>query len=638
MIDNYYEIENLSVCFTEQDIKKVFESVQFPNRGGSFFFDSKISLKSGPKILTKHKVELNGILNTYLRVVLYFKLANKMGNSPANSGESTCFSLIHIFLKEISMFKEVRYLEEIDSDLLDKYISYKLEEKKIRSLTLKNRIDEVFKNLKYEDELEFPPILKLDEFALQNSKQYKKLKKLVSSDLSDSGLIPKKKNYYSLSDLKIIISSSMKYMDLYKNEILELSWHFKKSSLKIKEKEKYLYLFDFFVTTPISFTEPIIKKIQKNCKNLHLQINKIPTKVEVEELISREVINEVIEKLEVSCIAISLMMTGMRVGELVCLDRDLKITHDEHEYLERIVYKTAANSSGEPLKMPIPIVCKDALVVLSKLARIKDKMHNGSLILSTMKKDETSEIKVDRVNRLLKIFCNDLGLKEVITSHKFRHAMAFLITHIYDNEGLELARMFLGHTSITMTLQYMGYYNNELKDAIRELIKEESEFFIDEITEQIKENKNLFGENGKRLMKAKTKFSGRYANQFINTLREGLIELIKNQKLAIIQTPVSLCMHDLSKPEELMCQQGFNLEEIVANGPAPERCKGANCSNALFFEKHIEELKKKMYFKIEPNLKKRLEKNTYFMDAGGFEQDPYRKVIKEYDNYKKEVI
>ena len=198
--------------------------------------------------------------------------------------------------------------------------------------------------------------------------------------------------------------------------------------------------------------------------------------------------------------------------------------------------------------------------------------------------------------------------------------------------------MFLGHTSITMTLQYMGYYNNELKDAIRELIKEESEFFIDEITEQIKENKNLFGENGKRLMKAKTKFSGRYANQFINTLREGLIELIKNQKLAIIQTPVSLCMHDLSKPEELMCQQGFNLEEIVANGPAPERCKGANCSNALFFEKHIEELKKKMYFKIEPSLKKRLEKNTYFMDAGGFEQDSYRKVIKEYDNYKKEVI
>ena len=42
MIDNYYEIENLSVCFTEQDIKKVFESVQFPNRGGSFFLIVKL--------------------------------------------------------------------------------------------------------------------------------------------------------------------------------------------------------------------------------------------------------------------------------------------------------------------------------------------------------------------------------------------------------------------------------------------------------------------------------------------------------------------------------------------------------------------------------------------------------------------
>lgn len=638
MIDNYNEIENLSVCFTEKDMKRVFESVRFPNRGGSFFFDSKISLKSGPKILTKHKVELNGILNIYLRVVLYFKLAKKMGDSPLNGGESTYFSLVHIFFKEILMFKEITYLEEIDSDLLDKYISYKLEEKKIRSLTLKRRIDAVFKNMKYEDELEFPSILKLDEFALQNSKEYRKLGKLVSSDILDSGLIPKKKSYYSLNDLKIIIFSSMQYMDLYKNEILELSWHFKKSSSKIKEKERYLYLYDFLITTPISFTEPIIKEIQKKCKNLHMQINKIPTKIEIEEIISRELLNDVIEKLEVSCIAISLMMTGMRVGELVCLDRDLKITHDEHEYLERIVYKTAVNSSGEPLIMPIPMICKEALVVLSKLAKIKDKMHNGSLILSTMKKNETTEIKVERVNRLLKIFCNELGLKEVITAHKFRHAMAFLITHIYDNEGLELARMFLGHTSIIMTLKYMGYYNNELKDAIRELIKEESEFFIDDIIDEIKKNKNLFGVDGKRIMQAKTKFSGRYANQFINTLREGLIELIKNQKLAIIQTPISLCIHDLTKPEELMCQQGFNLEDVIANGPAPERCKGANCGNALFFEKHIEELKKKMYFKIEPNLKKRLEKNTYFMDVGGFEQDPYRKIIKQYDNYKEGVM
>ncbi|WP_375724637.1 site-specific integrase [Arcobacter sp. KX21116] len=638
MIDNYYEVENLSECLTEKDIKKVFENVRFPNRGHSFFFDNRILLKNSPKTLSKCKVQLTGILNIYLRVILYFKLDKKMGDCPSNAGESTYFSLIHIFLREISELREISFLDQIDSNLLDEYISYKLDEKKIKSLTIKNRIDKIFDVLKYEEELKFPPILKLDEFALQNSKEYKRLKKIVSSDISDDGLIPKKKESYSLYDLKIIISSSIKYMELFKNEILELAWHFKKSSSKVKIIERYLYLYNFFVTTPIFFTEQNIREIQNNCLILHKEINGSPTNDQLIGIISRGQINDVIERLEVSCISISLMMTGMRVGELVWLDRDLKITHDEHEHLERIVYKTASNSTGEPLKMPIPIVCKDALIVLSKFAKIKDGQQYGSLILSTMKKDETSEVKVDRATRLLKIYCKDLGIKKAITAHKFRHAMAFLITHIYDNEGLELARMFLGHTSITMTLKYMGYYNIELKDAVRELIREESEFFVNEITEQIKKDKNLFGVNGKWLMQAKTRFSGRYADHFINLVRKGFLELIENQKLAIIQTPVSLCIHDLSKPEELICQQGFDLEEIAINGPASERCKGANCSNALFFEKHIEELKKKMYFNIEPGLKKRLEKNTFFIEAGGFEQDPYRKVIKEYDDYKKEVM
>lgn len=97
-----------------------------------------------------------------------------------------------------------------------------------------------------------------------------------------------------------------------------------------------------------------------------------------------------------------------------------------------------------------------------------------------------------------------------------------------------------------------------------------------------------------------------------------------------------MCIHDLSKPEELACQRGFNIEEIVANGPFPSRCKGPSCSNALFFEEDIKKLKNSMYTDIEPTLKKRLEQNTYFMEAGGFEQEPYRKIIKEYDKYKEE--
>ena len=167
----------------------------------------------------------------------------------------------------------------------------------------------------------------------------------------------------------------------------------------------------------------------------------------------------------------------------------------------------------------------------------------------------------------------------------------------------------------------------------QELTKEESEIFVEKITTQIENNKKLFGENAKRLM-PNHKFVGQQAEEFVVLLKKGLLKLIEEQKLAIIQTPISLCMHDLSKPEELACQRGFNFNEIILNGPAPSRCKGANCSNSLFFEEHIEKLKKEMYGNIDPELKSRLEKNTFFLEAGGFEQDPFKRIIKEYDQYK----
>lgn len=635
MVDFY--IKEFNDCITLKDIEKLFKNTEFPNGRLSLFFDKSILLKTSPKIFGNHTVKLEGIWSLYLRVMLFFKLHHKIGKLPFNSGESTYFRLFHNLFQELSSLKDINSMDEIDSDLIDTYIKSNIERSQIKFVTLKKRVDILFENLKYEDELNLPSILRLDENAIKYSKQYNKLSNLASCELSNKELISSKDNNYSLEDLKVIISTSITFLEDYADEILELAWHYRWSS-KLLDKEKYTYLYEYFLRTPKEFSEPNLKKIQCQIKSFDSTLNKLPTITELIEIVSRKILNDVIERLEVSCISIAFMMTGMRVGELVNLERDLNIQSDEHDYLERMVYKTASRPEGEPLTMPIPLICKDALITLSKLAVIKDGKKNGSLILSSITKDNATDIKVDRINYLLKAYCKDLGLENVITSHRFRHAMAFLITHIYDNEGLELARMFLGHSSIAMTLQYMGYYNNELKDAIRELIKEESEFFIDAIADEVEKDRMLFGEKGARIVKAKTKFAGRYANDFIQLMKKGLMELIKKQKLAIIQTPVSLCIHDLSKPEELVCQRGFEIDEIVANGPAPERCKGANCSNALFFEKHVRSIKEKMYSDIEPSLRKRLEQNTYFMDAGGFEQDPYRRVVKEYDEYKQGVV
>ncbi len=379
---------------------------------------------------------------------------------------------------------------------------------------------------------------------------------------------------------------------------------------------------DYDFITSNQFINPSIKKLKEKIednKDLIKNINVI--------------LKEEIEMLESSCILIILFLTGMRIGEFISLNRHPQISKGEHFNLKRLIYKTAPTEDGIELEMPIPEIAKKAIEVLSTISDIKDDGLNEEIATTSIKYSRVSNAKSIRIRNLIRWYAKKLGIKEKIDPHQLRHAMAFLIVHLNEKDGLELARMFLGHTSITMTLQYMGHYNRELNEAIQELTKEESETFVEKITDQIKQNKKLFGENGKRLM-PNHRFVGRQADDFVVLMKNGLLKLIEEQKLAIIQTPVSLCIHDLSKPEQLACQRGFNIESIVMNGPSPSRCKGANCSNALFFEEHIEKLKNDMYGNIDPELKSRLEQNTFFIEAGGFEQDPFRKIVKEYDEYK----
>lgn len=635
MPNNYYAKE-LKKCVTVSDVERLFIEAKFTNRGESNFFAESVTLIDSGNIFTNAKVKVEGFLGLLFRVILFLKLDGQIGNKPQNSGEATFFSSLSTLFVDMKSLKNITRIEDFDSNLLDSYILLQLEKKhKIRTIMIK--IKSTFEIIYYMKNLRLPYFLCFDENVLTDSEEYKKLEKLSRKESREVQLIANAKKPYPLDKLKIIISKSMQFIEKYSDEVLEVARHF----ITTKEDSqygKYSKTYDFFKETDIKFSEPRLNTLQKKILisgtkyiNDGQNLGRNPDIGK-----SRSILFGVIEEFEISCITIALMMTGMRVGELCTLDRNLKITQDEHYYLERIVYKTASTENGETLEMPIPKICKRALELLSKIASMKDNNKNKSLILSSFSGSKVMPVRTSRINQMLNKYCKKLGFDKAIEVHQFRHAMAFLITHIHESEGLELARMFLGHTSITMTLQYMGNFNNEIKEAIVELQKEESEQLVGVIVEQIQNNKKLFGENGKRLM-PRNKFVGQQVDEFIKLMRKGLLKLVEEQKLAIIQTPVSLCIHDLSKPESLACQAGFDIKEVVASGPAPSRCKGANCANALFFEEHVEKLKNNMYADIDSGLRERLEQNTYFMDAGGFEQDPFKRIIKEYDEYKKKA-
>lgn len=625
-------LNKLNRIITENELYELFKDVKFPNSGNSNFFDKNILLVATGGVLTNYEIKVEGVVGLHIRLLLFLKLSGHIGNIPQGNGEYSYLSNLHSFISEIMILKnnDISRIDEIDNNLLDKYIENNIEIKKYSNTHIKRKILNFIEYIDYE--INLPYFLQVNEEIL-SSQKYKELEKNAEIESRDKVNGIGARQTYPLADLKNIISDSIRYIESYSYECLEAAKLYQ-SVKHLNQERKYSVLYDKFKQHKIKFKEPLLKDIQNlicltktkymndGRRNLGRSVKTLP----VGSLL------RVVEQLEVSCISIILLMTGMRAEELTMLDRELKITQDEHFHLERIVYKTAETEDGEPLSMPIPIICKEALEILSKLAFIKDGQKKGSIILSALDYKKVQSVRPSRINNLLIRYCKRLEL-EVITPHQFRHAMAFLIVHIHEADGLELARMFLGHSSIIMTLQYMAHYNKEIKEAIEELTKDESEYLVGKITEQIHANKRLFGQKGNRLM-PNHKFAGQQVDDFIKLMRKGLLKLIEEQKLAIIQTPVSLCIHDLSKPEDLVCQQGFNIEDIVANGPAPSRCRGANCSNAVFFEEHIEKLKENMYADVEPNLKKRLEQNTYFVEAGGFEQDPFRRIIKEYDKYK----
>ena len=80
----------------------------------------------------------------------------------------------------------------------------------------------------------------------------------------------------------------------------------------------------------------------------------------------------------------------------------------------------------------------------------------------------------------------------------------------------------------------------------------------------------------------------------------------------------------------MKCQIGYDLESI-AKGPYISRCEGTKCANSIFFEEDVKKLKE-LYSHIEDDeIRKRLERNTAFMEVGGFDNVPYSKLFKEYN-------
>ena len=92
-------LKELKELNTENEFRKYFENIKFPNDGNSNFFDETIVLYQSGNILSNYKIKLDGVLDLYFRLILYLKFSGYHGNIPIGHGEYGYASNLHSILK-----------------------------------------------------------------------------------------------------------------------------------------------------------------------------------------------------------------------------------------------------------------------------------------------------------------------------------------------------------------------------------------------------------------------------------------------------------------------------------------------------------------------------------------------------------
>lgn len=622
MQDNNY-IEKLKDCITSTEVYKLMNGRVYKESDNSKFEDSHIRLLTRTRTYMNSDFELEGIYSLALRVMTFIKLDGKLKDRVFGSGANRYMTQLRYVLREFSIIKpNLKTFNEIDSDLIDLYI---LNRKESNPILLKERLLKIIDWINYGNKI-LPIFLRLNEYIFSNSKEYKLLLVNAKNERKRQELYKFKNIEYPLFKLKDIASCAINDIEYFAVDGLTIAKLLVRAKVETNIKNQHSYIYNYFAKSRYKIKEEKISKIQTMCKEMYRLGYKASSIASF-----KNILIDFIDNIEAACTIVILLTTGMRSSELVSLNRNVVISENEYLNLVRFVYKTAKHNNGEELTMPIPLITKDALILLSKINEIKDVEKDGQMILNSIRSSPTKSTG-GIVRKLITKYVKNLGKDNVPRPHQLRHAMAFLITYSDQKDGLELAKLFLGHSSIIMTLQYIGHYNLILKKAISEMQEKESQVLVEKVLNEIKDGHKLYGPKGEKLL-SNHQFTGSYADELADLLNKSLMGLIKNGQLAIIQTSVCICIHDLTKTEEMICQRGLNINDFIESRPIQARCRGESCVNSLFTESAVKKLKLNG---IDSELRSRLMKNTYFADSGGFDNDPFQVIINKYEKDQKE--
>jgi len=649
MTDNTTEfLSQIKTCATLKQVQDLASrlNIYFPQSDNCHFNDDELRFEDSIKQFKSHKLPKNSC-GYAAKMVLYLKLLGLLGDKPYGSGAGKiCVSFIKIF----------KLLNKTDSHNIDmKAVDFsiqKLIDKGLMPTSIKRDFI-LLEHWMIANEY-LPHFLQIDPSALDG--KYTEICKAVTDYYKNTNYLEDSRDPYPLHLLNKILSKSIHLVENYMDDAYELINHrdiFKDSSLTAAKRTRATL--QYFKSSEYIFSEPRLKHIQDYMKsNTHdlWKIKTIPGSIG-----AIKTIDNFMSEIQGATLTILLFFTAARGQEIHLLNRFPKIIKTEHHDLDesynmtRIVYKT--DRYGKKVNMPIPKLGLDCVEFLSRKSEAIDGERTGSLNLAGFAYIADRKSGNNSVYDIIRAYSKSI-LEEGerhLSPHDLRRAMAFLIGQLNDRNGLELAMMMLAHKSDKMAMTYQNHNktlvmnalshiassSEDLRSALEESQSEDSERIWNEvIVPNLEEKKPMFGPIAKRLFK-NVVFTGHINDDFIsavNNVTNYGLEMIRQGRMAVIQTPTCLCIHDLTQPEKMQCQRGIKADDFEIAPVMPAACVGSICGNSLYTSQNVEVLKSQTDALIEQvpdDIKERLGDWLFYVGDGM--EDPRQKIINEYDYY-----
>lgn len=635
-------IKYLRICSSKNEVWELMKDKKLSPGHEAKFGDEIIILRDSHNFPASTNIPTNDY-GLVMRLVSYFRFNGYMGHINYGSGEWKYLGYYLTLWNDLNEIKPISGISEINEELIEQWIRSQFN-KGIRATTIMVKFHCLTDWINVSSML--PHFLTIDSVMIYDCPSYseldRKYSKLIVMRNSVGGDESPK---YPLHLLLPVLQAAIDNIINYTNEIELLMAH--RHYLKdLDDPSSYTldsHTVNFLKKTEHVFQEPSLMALQEYCKNLGKQWKANPA---TPGKGPRTVISEIVERWQAANLIILGFFTASRSQEISRQPRNIKMPKTKYHEMDqgykftRVIWKTAR--FGKMHTTPLPPLGMQTYRNLSRHSEQMDGEKMGTLQFNTWS-NLYSKMHRLRMKYIIMKFSQWVHSKDVphLTPHQLRHAMASLMNHLNDHNGLMIAAKLLGHDSATMTMTYQAHMetivlnkinyiantNKEVAVAFREYEVEGSMQVVNNTIMPALKNGEVMLGPGRGIMQ----FTGdvvhdpeSWFNFYAPAIKDGLY--------VVSQTPTCLCFRPKNIMGPLPCQRGIKFEDYSNVPVQPAACQGSSCVNSLFTEQNCEMLKNQTQSvkDLAPDDLREMASEWFSVVGDGLEI-PDKKVIAEYE-------